>query len=183
MPPTHCARLCNTCPDAGLHAVEVLSTMNRRGHGSIPANGDNALSFPSGEELLAAIRGHHVGPHPLTRLASELGYLHRSHRGQQHAPTCWRRTAVTAAIDLWVTAHLPTPRPRAALHTETLGTTVDRLAAAQVHAYHLLMTLPPADPQVHAAWSRLAELVNAYADLTTEVLRGQRRLPTMREHW
>ncbi|MET8779477.1 hypothetical protein ABZV58_31140 [Nocardia sp. NPDC004654] len=59
---------------------------------------------------------------------------------------------------------------------------IDRLAEAQVRAYHLLMTVDPADPRVHAAWYRLAELVDGYTDLITEVIHRARRLPALGDH-
>ncbi|MGV9823302.1 hypothetical protein [Nocardia xishanensis] len=42
------------------------------------------------------------------------------------------------------------------------------------------MTVDPADPVVHAAWYRLAELVDGYTDLTTAVTQRARRLPPRR---
>ncbi|TLF81268.1 DUF4254 domain-containing protein [Nocardia cyriacigeorgica] len=141
--------------------------------------------FVGGDELLAAIRGHHVPDHPVARLASRLGAAHRSELDATADPAdlLWRRTGLIAAIDLWLTARLPVPRPGAPLHTESAGTMIDRIAGAQVHAYRLLMTVPPADPRVHSAWHRLAELVTGYTDCATEVVRGQRRLPILGDHW
>lgn len=63
------------------------------------------------------------------------------------------------------------------MHSESLGTVIDRLAVRQVQAFHLLMNAEPSDPIVHAAWYRLAELVDDYTDLTTAVARRSRRLP------
>lgn len=128
---------------------------------------------------MSAIRGHHLGHHPLTRLAHQLGRMHHwLLLGAGRECRC-RRTELILAVDVWVGGHLPRPHPAATLHTETLGAVIDRLAHAQVRAYHLLMTIDPADARVHAAWYRLAELIDGYTDLTTEVTRRTRRLPAL----
>ncbi|MEV6907224.1 DUF4254 domain-containing protein [Amycolatopsis sp. NPDC051071] len=63
-----------------------------------------------------------------------------------------------------------------ALHTETLGTLLSRLAQAWQHSQQLAV-LPVRDPRVHDASAALAELSDAYDDLTHDVLLGRRRLP------
>ncbi|WP_330251435.1 DUF4254 domain-containing protein [Nocardia sp. NBC_00565] len=145
--------------------------------------GAEDLSFPSGEELLSAIRGHHVGQHPLDEYAHELGSMYTDLLAQPELEELSQvgTASFVGVIDEWVAARLPQPRPGAALHTEGIGAVIDRMAAALIHAYHLLMTLDPAGPRVHAAWSHLAELVDAYTDLTTEVLHRSRRLPVLEE--
>ncbi|WP_435590817.1 DUF4254 domain-containing protein [Nocardia sp. bgisy118] len=138
--------------------------------------------FPSGEALLSAIRGHHVGVHPLEKFAHQFGLLHQ-HRLTGLFDECrCSRLEFLLAVDVWVADHLPVPHPTATLHTETLGAVIDRLAEAQVYAYHLLMTVDPADPIVHAAWYRLAELVDGYTDLITGVTQRARRLPALGDH-
>ncbi|MFI7664154.1 DUF4254 domain-containing protein [Nocardia sp. NPDC049526] len=139
--------------------------------------------FPSGEALLSAIRGHHVGVHPLAKLAHDFGVIYQRRLAMFGSECHCRRDELALAVDVWVTDHLPIPRPGASMHTETLGAVIARLAEAQVHAYHLLMTIDPADPAVHAAWSRLAELVDGYTDLTTDIARRARRLPALGDHW
>ncbi|MEV0339435.1 DUF4254 domain-containing protein [Nocardia sp. NPDC050713] len=136
-----------------------------------------AVLFPSGETLLSAIRGHNVGVHPLAKSAHQFGLLYqRRLAGLTNESNCSRDEFILA-VDMWVADHLPVPHPSSTLHTETLGAVINRLAEAQVRAYHLLMTVDPADPSVHAAWYRLAELVDGYTDLTKEVTRRARRLP------
>ncbi|WP_280244459.1 DUF4254 domain-containing protein [Nocardia abscessus] len=84
------------------------------------------------------------------------------------------------AVDTWAAMHLPVPRSGARLHTETLGAVIDRLARSQVRAYHLLMTVDDvADPQVHAAWYRLAELVDGYTDLADALTQRSVGLPAL----
>ncbi|WP_216917840.1 DUF4254 domain-containing protein [Nocardia noduli] len=136
--------------------------------------------LPSGEALLSAIRGHHVGDHRLARLACEFGAMYHRRLTAVSCGCCCRRTELILDVDMWVGEHLPIPHPHAALHTETLGTVIDRLAYTQVRAYHLLMTVDDvADPQVHAAWYRLAELVDGYTDLITAVNQRSRRLTAL----
>ncbi|MGO4615649.1 DUF4254 domain-containing protein [Nocardia sp. 2YAB30] len=150
--------------------------------GSGRSEPDAVVLFPSGEALLSAIRGHHVGIHPLAKLAHDFGLLYQR-RGATFGSECrCRRDELAFAVDVWVTDRLPIPHLGARMHTETLGAVIARLAEAQVYAYHLLMTIDPADPAVHAAWYRLAELVDGYTDLTTDIARRARRLPTLGDH-
>ncbi|WP_457227371.1 DUF4254 domain-containing protein [Nocardia gipuzkoensis] len=103
---------------------------------------------------------------------------HRHLTGLERECHC-RRAELIIEVDVWVGDRLPIPHPGATLHTETLGAVIDRLAEAQVRAYHLLMSIDPADPRVHAAWYRLAELVDGYTDLITEIAQRSRRLPAL----
>jgi hypothetical protein len=143
----------------------------------------NAVTlFPSGEALLSAIRGHHVGIHPLAKLAHNFGVMHQRCLATFGSECSCRADELTLAVDVWVADRLPIPHPRARMHSETLGAVIARLAEAQMYAYHLLMTIDPADPAVHAAWYRLAELVDGYTDLTTDIVRRARRLPALGDH-
>lgn len=140
---------------------------------------DTGTPFLSGEALLSAIRGHHIGIHPLAKLAHEFGLMYQRRLATFGSECRCRRDELALAVDVWVADHLPIPHPTATMHTETLGALIARLAEAQVHAYHLLMTIDPVDPAVHAAWYRLAELVDGYTDLITDVARRARRLPAL----
>ncbi|WP_194817961.1 DUF4254 domain-containing protein [Nocardia sp. XZ_19_385] len=141
---------------------------------------DTLLSFPSEDGLLSAIRGHHVGEHRLCQLARDLGRLHdQLRRSPRNLELRCTRCELIDAIDVWVAHRLPRPHPQARLHTEGMGAVIDRVAAAQVRAWDLVLTADLTEPEVHAAWYRLAELVDGYTDLTTEVLARSRRLPTV----
>ncbi len=137
--------------------------------------------LPSAELLLAAIHGHTVD-HPLAGYARELAELH--HRqistcpGQQPDIDNARRTAIHA-VTVWLEHQVPQHRENAALHTETLGSVIDRLAAACVRADRILLDLhdDPSDPRIHGTWFHLAELSNGYDDLILDVAAGKRRLP------
>ncbi|MGW4364554.1 hypothetical protein ACWEKT_02825 [Nocardia takedensis] len=84
-------------------------------------------------------------------------------------------------VDVWAAAFLPRPHPAARIHAEPLGTIIDRLARHHVRAFGLLMTVAPSAPQVHAAWHRLAELVDGYNDLNTGLTQRSLRLPELGE--
>jgi hypothetical protein len=138
--------------------------------------------LPSAEGLCSAIRGHHIDPHPVAQLAGEFGTLYQP--AWAHTLECWcRRQELKRAVDHWASRHLPPPHPDAKLHTETLGAVIDRLARTQVRAYHLLMTVEDvAAPHVHAAWYRLAELVDGYTALADALARRAARLPVPEEN-
>ncbi|MET7773762.1 DUF4254 domain-containing protein [Nocardia sp. NPDC005366] len=138
------------------------------------------LILPSAEYLCSAIRGHHVAAHRVTRIAAGLGRLYQRGSSARAPRCCCGRGELVLAIDTWVAEHLPVPHPDARLHTETVGAVIDRLARTQVYAYRLLMTVDNvADPQVHAAWYRLAELVDGYTDLNTSLSQRSLRLPAL----
>lgn len=137
----------------------------------------------SGAELLRAIRGDRVGDHPLARWACLLAGVHRAAMlAREEAVVApengGERGSLVHAIDVWTEQQVPQHHQGVALHTETLGSVIDRIADAQVHADAMLMTCTNAgDPRVHAAWFRLAELVDGYNDLAAQVVDGVRRLP------
>ncbi|MBH0777708.1 DUF4254 domain-containing protein [Nocardia bovistercoris] len=139
-----------------------------------------ARLLPSGEELCAAILGHHVGGHPLSRIAARLGVLYRHEAGHTLTECGCDRTELVLAADEWTAVCLPVPRSGARLHTESLGAVIDRLARLQVGAYRLLLTVEDVrDPRVHTAWYRLAELVDGYTDLADALVGRVVRLPAL----
>ncbi|WP_156371079.1 hypothetical protein [Nocardia arizonensis] len=134
--------------------------------------------LPSKDQLLAALRGHYLLG-PLCTQAFDLAELHRQRRER---PECAaeidsRRDELRGQIDGWARVTLPVPRPGAPTVAETLGVTIDRMAAASALAFHLLMTIDPAGNEMHAAWTRLAELEIAYGELSFGLIAGYRRLP------
>ncbi|MBF6397845.1 DUF4254 domain-containing protein [Nocardia cyriacigeorgica] len=138
------------------------------------------LAWLDQESLLSAIRGHHVGPHPMARRARTLGEIHTQLLADPEQPillTC-RRESI-AAIDRWLAPRLPRPHPSAAARADTVGMVIDRIAAAQVRALDELMNRPADHPIVHECWCRLAKLVEDYNDLITAIDRRSRWLPTL----
>lgn len=94
------------------------------------------------------------------------------------------RIDAVGRIDVWAGAHIPDPQP-APLHTETLGSVVDRLAVAWVRANQLgELARASADPglrkRAHRALDQLDELGDAYDDLIRELRAGRRRVPSWR---
>lgn len=88
------------------------------------------------------------------------------------------RVALVEQIDMWV-ARVIYSRADASLHTETLGSVVDRLAIAWVRANSLINTTDARD-RACVALRQLAELADAYDDLIRDVAAGHRRLPAWR---
>ncbi|WP_245671291.1 DUF4254 domain-containing protein [Nocardia amamiensis] len=86
-------------------------------------------------------------------------------------------------IDSWVDGHIE-HRAGASLHTETLGAVIDRIAEKWIAAQYSLgddITVRPhplqVDGEAHLQWTRLAELIDGYQDLITDVIEHRRRLP------
>lgn len=90
-----------------------------------------------------------------------------------------RRVVLVERIDAWVEAH-PAPAAGAVLHTETLGSVVDRLAIAWVRAHNLAADTAGDGGRALLAARQLEELAAAYDDLVRDVRAGRRRLPTWR---
>ncbi|WP_216894443.1 DUF4254 domain-containing protein [Nocardia alni] len=145
--------------------------------------------LPSSDLLLRACRGHRVIGGPLLWFARDLAVLHerrligRGGAEPDNDPATLveidrRRTELIMAIDDCISRSVPQHRLGATLHTETIGSVIDRIAEASVRAHHALMTLDANDDILHAAWHHLAELADAYDDLITDVLAGRRRLPS-----
>lgn len=88
------------------------------------------------------------------------------------------RAALVEQIDIWAEGEI---RHVGAgmLHTETLGSVVDRMAVAWVRANNLAAA---GDQPLLArrAWRQSAELAEAYDGLVMEVAAGHRRLPAWR---
>ncbi|WP_174552104.1 DUF4254 domain-containing protein [Nocardia sienata] len=76
-----------------------------------------------------------------------------------------RRAELVALIDRWISTE-PTGRQVRRQRDDSFGATIDRMAAAHLHANHLLPHAERvSDERVHAAWYRLALLADAWTDL------------------
>lgn len=92
------------------------------------------------------------------------------------------RADLMEQVDAWAAANLHGDA-EAALHTETLGHLVDRLAVAWVRSRQLAQRAgdaPQERPIARAALRQLAELCDAYDDLVRDLRDGRRRLPQWR---
>ncbi|MEU6190970.1 DUF4254 domain-containing protein [Nocardia sp. NPDC047038] len=163
-----------------------------------------AQELPPPAALLRAIRepGENQHRHSVLHAARKLVDCHeRRQRAleRSHAPEASSTRVAACAqqvedidgcraewigrIDAWVAENVQ-HREGASLHTETLGAVIDRIAAKWVSARHSLddeITTGPhpgqAGGEAHLQWSRLAELVDGYQDLITDVIEHRRRLP------
>lgn len=92
------------------------------------------------------------------------------------------RAELVDQVDGWAAANLHGD-VEAALHTETLGQLVDRLAVAWVRSRQLAQRAgdaPQERPIARAALRQLAEMCDAYDDLVRDLREGRRRLPRWR---
>lgn len=89
-----------------------------------------------------------------------------------------RRVALVEQVDEWAARQIRS-RADASLHTETLGSVIDRLAIAWVRANSLIDSGDARD-RARSALRQLAELADAYDDLIRDVATGHRRLPAWR---
>ncbi len=88
-----------------------------------------------------------------------------------------RRGELVDDINDWITTEVPQPRSGASLHTESLGAVVDRMARSWVDANQAIDVDGARSDNTHKHWYHLAELVDGYTDLVTDVAGGRRRLP------
>ncbi|WP_191094378.1 DUF4254 domain-containing protein [Nocardia colli] len=136
------------------------------------ADAQSLAPLVSAQDVLSALYDRPVADHPIVRWARLLADVHRTNR-----PACGHD--LVHEIDVWIELHVPQHRQGAALHTETLGSVIDRIVVAQARVTDALAAQECVDTiRVHAAWHRLAELVDSYNDLVREVLHGTRRLPS-----
>ncbi|WP_330232574.1 DUF4254 domain-containing protein [Nocardia sp. NBC_00508] len=164
-----------------------------------------ADELPPAAALLRAFRAPDDADrhrHDVLQAAQELVECHdRRHRALEraHAPgaasthvaVCTQlvegidaeRAEWIGRIDAWVDAHIQ-HRAGASLHTETLGAVIDRIAEKWVAAQYSLggmVTMRPhplqVDGEAHLQWTKLAELIDGYQDLITDVIEHRRRLP------
>lgn len=135
--------------------------------------------LPSKDLVLAACAGNMVPPHPILRAANRLSGLHESRaraRGDQVRDIDRERAESVRGIDCWVAANKPEVRGGAYLHSESVGTVIDRIAAFAVEARAALDRGVP-ELERHYLWQRLAQLALAYDDLAHEIFAGRRNVP------
>ncbi|WP_416563525.1 DUF4254 domain-containing protein [Nocardia testacea] len=136
-----------------------------------------ACRLPDQRELVAAFSGAEgtAAGRPLLAWANTLADLHRRRHADPLATAgidC-RRAELVALIDRWIGTGPAGRRPR---RDDSLGATIDRMAAAHVHADHLLHHAEcVSDDRVHAAWYRLALLADEWTDLVSGAAPVRRR--------
>ncbi|MBB5914296.1 hypothetical protein BJY24_003163 [Nocardia transvalensis] len=137
-------------------------------------------SLPPEHSLLEACRGTVLDDHVVLRCARRLAELHEQRlaaAASAAADIDRDRARLVHEIDHWVAWKLPRARGGSRLHTETVGTVIDRLAQFSALAYLTLADSP--EWVVRDAWRRLSELATAYQDLATEIEAGKCRLPDL----
>ncbi|WP_280236858.1 DUF4254 domain-containing protein [Nocardia cyriacigeorgica] len=148
------------------------------------ADATDPARLPTAQDLIDALHrgdtggGASTDRHPVTRCARYLATLHPYTAAEDVTDTAAQRDSLIHAIDVWTQNHVPQHRRGTVLHTETLGTVVDRIVAAYMRVQHLKASGAPHRPGVTDAEHRLAQLVESYTGLVQEVSAGVRRLPT-----
>lgn len=156
--------------------------------------------LPRSASIIEAFRDASSSDHPGQHILGTANELAAHHQRQWHAEDAsrapgasaddiaaikrlidelnGRRVALVEQVDEWVASQIHS-RADASLHTETLGSVIDRLAIAWVRANSLINTNDARD-RARLALRQLAELADAYDDLIRDVATGHRRLPTWR---
>lgn len=156
--------------------------------------------LPRSASIIEALRDTTSGDHPGQHVLDTANDLAAHHQRQWHAEDASRapgasgediaaskrlidalnarRVALVEQIDDWVATQIHS-RADASLHTETLGSVIDRLAIAWVRANSLINTNDARD-LARLALRQLAELAGAYDDLIRDIAAGHRRLPAWR---
>jgi Protein of unknown function (DUF4254) len=88
------------------------------------------------------------------------------------------RTRLVDSINAWVADHVRQDST-AVLHTETLGSVIDRICIASVRSAQLHQ-IPNEKSRARLADQQLRELTTAYDQLVKELLEGTRRVPAWR---
>ncbi|WP_024801883.1 DUF4254 domain-containing protein [Nocardia sp. BMG51109] len=137
-------------------------------------------SLPPKHSLLEACRGTAHDDNFVLRCACRLAELHEQRLAT--SPTAASdidrdRARLVHEVDQWVATQLPRAHAGARLHTETVGTVVDRLAQFSALTYLTLTEAP--DEVVRDATRRMSELAVAYDDLAGEISAGLCRLPDL----
>ena len=88
------------------------------------------------------------------------------------------RAALIELLDEHVATRISTGAGQTPLHTETVGSVIDRLGIAWVRANNLLAGGPRS--RARQALDQLRGLAGAYDDLVREIMAGTRRVPAWR---
>ncbi|WP_053733335.1 DUF4254 domain-containing protein [Nocardia sp. NRRL S-836] len=163
---------------------------------------DGGWRIPTGAELLASLGSGSVPADSTSSRFLECAHrLLRHHREQWHSEDevrrCYGDDGVVAAlkrkidamnaarvplvedVDDLVAGHVPPPADVTPMHTETLGSVVDRLTIAFIRA-EVFRASRPGHARQLLAEQQLDELAHAYDDLVHELAAGTRRVPAWR---
>ncbi|WP_433205114.1 DUF4254 domain-containing protein [Nocardia sp. CA-107356] len=144
-----------------------------------------AKSIPGRDQLLAAIRGWEYEFHPMLNAAYTLMRLHQGAvtftEAAQWGLFADRRIMLMRGIDRWVEGATPIPDAEAFLHTETVGSVVDRLA--WISAMLSEAEDEPDDVSFEDIWTQLDDIANGYQDLVNDLCSGIKRVPVISKAW
>ncbi|MEU1984388.1 DUF4254 domain-containing protein [Nocardia sp. NPDC019395] len=136
--------------------------------------------LPTATQLLCSFQGTKFADHDLLRSAHALAALHARRATMRDARLVvevdHRRRELVEDIDDWIIERAPL-RHEGLIHTETLGAVIDRMASGWVDANQVVETDGSRDHHARKRWHRLAELIDGYTELITEIVGGRRRLP------
>ncbi|WP_245665680.1 DUF4254 domain-containing protein [Nocardia sienata] len=137
--------------------------------------------LPTATQLLCSFQGTRFDDHEVLRAARALAVLH-GHRVTLRdvhtvAEVDNRRRELVEDIDEWVDARSWQRDADVSIHAETLGAVIDRMAGGWVDANQVVEIDGTRDDHARKRWHRLAEMIDGYTKLITELVRGGRRLP------
>lgn len=140
-----------------------------------------APQLPPKSLLIRACASTAIPTHPILLACRELACLHRARLDYSNTNIPEidnaRQNAVRE-VDRWLSAS-GTQTPTAPfLHTETVGTVIDRIAEYSIAAQAGLAR-GVRELHRHYLWHRMSELAVAYEDLATEIHAGRRRVPDL----
>ncbi len=136
---------------------------------------DCVSGLPSRDRLLIAVCSDKDDPDPICGWARELVRLHRARREfPATAAVCdCRRGEVITQISALAGAVEPS-----ATVERSLGVLIDRIAAAAERAMGHLAVSGARSEQMHAAWTKLAELELEYSALICDRFASRERAPS-----
>ncbi|RJO77615.1 hypothetical protein D5S18_07700 [Nocardia panacis] len=123
------------------------------------------------EGALQGRKGNSPGDPLLLRWAQSLGHLHRTRHINPARSTeidC-RRIQLVELMATWAEMHLKLSNAIA----PQVGQKIDALADAYVHGEMLMLSGNATEHQIHAGWSRTAQLMTEWADYVALVEYGQ----------
>ncbi|WP_157163574.1 hypothetical protein [Nocardia aobensis] len=127
--------------------------------------------LPTASELLRALRGLRVDGY-LCQLGYDLLQAHRLCREcpERVTEVRIRRRALILDINAYAGSRLRGRRAWLRVGSDALGILIDQIACVAESAFYTLTTGDPAGDDMHAIWTRLAELENEYTDLVTDFI-------------
>lgn len=157
----------------------------------------NGVALPASADVIAAFRAEGHAWSVLLRIAGELAHQHQAQwdaetvsrdasatpKAIANSKRCidgmnTRRSTLIEAIDREATPMVGRASGNMPLHTETIGSVIDRLGVSWVRANKLIDCGD--QDRARCAVGQLHELAAAYDDLVRDIREGRRRVPSWR---